>query len=64
MDMMIDVKLVFYCLGLVCGFVLLEVLRVVQVFRSRRGQHLRVSRDTGEGYRKFVDNWKRYNFKR
>jgi hypothetical protein len=60
--MIIDVRFVFYCYGFICGFILLEVLRVVQIFRARRGQHLRDSRNTGEGYKKFVDKWSKYNF--
>jgi hypothetical protein len=62
--MIIDARFVFYCLGLICGFVLLEIFRVVQVFRARWGQHVRESRNTGQGYKRFVDNWKRYNFKK
>lgn len=64
MAMMISERFVFYCLGLVCGFVLLEILTVWQVFKARRGQHVRERRNTGEGYKKFVDKWKGASFKR
>jgi hypothetical protein len=60
--MIIDERFIFYCLGLICGFVLLEIFRVVQVFRARRGQPVRESKSTGQGYKHFVDNWRKTSF--
>lgn len=61
--MTIDERFVFYVIGWFVGVVSFEVFRVIEIWRRRRNKEpVRERPATNEGYRKFVDNWRKHNF--
>lgn len=57
--MWVDERFVFYCVGLVCGFVLFECLRAFEVWRRRHLRSRKIESQGaeryGSGYRRAVD---------